>query len=124
MPEERARLTLHSTDLITGLGDTLYNLSYEYYRGYTIYSTERGTCCIHGPIDGCLRIGGYYAVFPDIEQAKILIKYFLANGHSSRESMKRSVPEQAFICLNRRSIYSPARRSGNTDQLVSRTLVS
>jgi len=44
-----ARLTLHDTDPITGNYDQLFTLFYECYRGYTIYSTEQGACCIHGP---------------------------------------------------------------------------
>ena len=39
---ERARLTLHETDPITGNDDLLFSLFYEQYRGYTIYSTPRG----------------------------------------------------------------------------------
>ena len=40
---ERARLTLHDADPITGNEETLSTLFYEEYRGYTIYSTEQGT---------------------------------------------------------------------------------
>src|SRR5215468_4897668 len=72
------RLTLHYTDPITGNEDTLSSLFYEYYRGYTIYSTEQERCCIHGK-GGCLRIQGKYACFPDIEQAKLMIN---TNLHS------------------------------------------
>jgi hypothetical protein len=97
---EIARLTLHATDPVTGNEDALYTLFYEYYRGYTIYSTEQGRCCIHGK-DGCLSIRGKYAAFPDIEQAKNLVKYFQADGRTSQESMNRSVPEGAYRCLNR-----------------------
>lgn len=32
---ERARLTLHESDPITGNEDTLYELFYEFYRGYS-----------------------------------------------------------------------------------------
>src|SRR5258708_16031742 len=46
-PLERARLTLHDSDPITGNEDMLSTLFYEYYRGYTIYSTPDGSCCIH-----------------------------------------------------------------------------
>jgi hypothetical protein len=38
---ERARLTLHHADPITGNEDTLYSLFYEEYRGYIIYSSKR-----------------------------------------------------------------------------------
>lgn len=72
---------------------------YEFYRGYTIYGTEQGRCCIHGK-EGCLRIQGKYACFPDTEQAKTLIKHFQADGRTSQESMNRYVPEDEYICLN------------------------
>src|SRR5260370_22961507 len=99
-PLEQARLTLHTHDPITGNADALYSLFYEFYRGYTIYSTERGTCCIHGR-EGCLRIRGKYACFPDIEQAKNLIKHFQSDGRTPQESMNRYVPEDEYFCLNR-----------------------
>jgi hypothetical protein len=47
-PIEWARLTLHEADPITGNEDTLYTLFYEFNRGYTIFSTPEGRCCIHG----------------------------------------------------------------------------
>jgi hypothetical protein len=100
-PLEPARLTLHRTDPITGNEDTLCTLFYEYYRGYTIYSNEQGRCCIHGR-DGCLRIVGMYVVFPDVEEAKKLIKHFQADGRDTQESMNRFVPDDEYICLNRR----------------------
>jgi len=110
-PVKLPRLSLHYIDLITGNEDALYSLFYEYYRGYTIYSTEQGRCCIHGK-DGCFRIQGRYACFPDVEQAKQMIKYFQAEGHTSQESMNRSVPEDAYICLNgRRPNYEQRRAS-------------
>ena len=96
-----ARLTLHNMDPITGNEDALYTLFYEQYRGYTIYSTEQGPCCIHGN-DGCLRIQGKYAVFPDVEQAKNLIKHFQADGRTAQESMNRYVPQEEYVCLNRK----------------------
>jgi hypothetical protein len=96
---EIPRLSLYRTDPITGNEDTLSSLFYEYYRGYTIYSTETGRCCIHGK-DGCLRIQGRYVCFPDVEQAKLMIKYFQTEGRTSRESMNRFVPEDAYRCLN------------------------
>ncbi len=100
-PLESVRLTLHEADPITGREDTLYTLFYEYYRGYTIYSNEHGRCCMHGK-DGCLRIQGRYAAFPDVEQAKNLIKHFQADGRTAQESMNRYVPEDEYICLNRK----------------------
>jgi hypothetical protein len=99
-PLEIAHLTLHYSDSITGNEDALYTLFYEDYRGYTIYSTEQGRCCIHGK-DGCLRIQGKYAVFPNLEQAKNLIKHFQADGRTAQESMDRYVPEDEYLCLNK-----------------------
>ena len=98
-PLEKPCLTLHTVDMITGNGDIIYSLFYEYYRGYTIYSTERGRCCIHG-VDGCLRIQGKYVVFPHIGHAKNMIKYFLHYGYSSKDSMCRDIPADKYIRLN------------------------
>src|SRR5712691_3647517 len=64
-PAERTRLTLHDTDPITGNENTLYTLFYEFYRGYTIYSTEQGRCCMHGK-QGCIRLLGKFVCFPDV----------------------------------------------------------
>jgi hypothetical protein len=109
---EIPRLTLHYTDPITGNEDALYSLFYEQYRGYTIYSTERGPCCVHGK-DGCLHIQGMYVSFPDIEQAKLMIKYFQAEGRSSQEAMNRYVPEQEYLCLNvRKPSYQQRQQRG------------
>jgi len=107
-PMEVAHLTLHQTDVVTGKEEMLYTLFYEMYRGYTIYSTEQGKCCIHGR-DGCLRIEGHYVCFPDVEQAKNLIKHFQAHGRTAQEGMDRYVPEDAYSCLNRQP-----RRQGRT----------
>lgn len=103
---EVIRLTLHHCDPITGQEDTLYTLFYEVYRGYTIYSNEQGRCSIHGK-GGCLRLQGMYAAFPDIEQAKNMIKHFQEDEHSPQESMNRIVPEDAYLCLNRKQGYHP-----------------
>ena len=97
---ERTRLTLHDSDPITGNEDTLYTLFYECYRGYTIYSTEQGRCCIHGK-HGCLRLRGKFVCFPDVEEAKTLIKRFRAKGYTSYDSVERYLPEWEFVCLNR-----------------------
>ncbi len=99
----RVRLTLHSSDPITGCEDVLYTLSYEVYRGYTIYSTEQGRCCLHGK-EGCLRIRGKYVCFPDIEQAKTMIKHFQADGRTAHERMDRYVPEDEYYCLNKQGV--------------------
>jgi hypothetical protein len=101
-PAALARLTLHDTDPITGNYDQLFSLFYECYRGYTIYSTETGACCIHGAgSGGCLRIEGKYVVFLDIKEAKTLIKWFLAENQTAQESMNRQVSREAYRCLNR-----------------------
>jgi hypothetical protein len=96
---EVVSLTLHHTDPVTGQEDALYTLFYEYYRGYTIYSNKQGQCCIHG-LDGCLRIEGKYVAFPDVEQAKNMIKHFQADGRTPQESMNRFVPEDEYRCMN------------------------
>lgn len=100
-PVEPVRLTLHEMDPVTGDEDTLYSLFYEHYRGYTIYSTTQGRCVLHGKRGGCLRLDGQYACFPDIEEAKKMIKSFQANGRTAWGSMERYVPEDAYLCLNR-----------------------
>ena len=100
---ERARLTLHDSDPITGNEDTLYTLSYECYRGYTIYRAERGRCCIHGK-QGCLRLRGKFVCFPDIEDVKNLIKRFRADGYTSYDSVERYLPEWEYVCLNWREL--------------------
>lgn len=89
---ETIHLSLHETDPVTGDEDRLSALFYEYYRGYTIYCTVQGECCMHGQQEGCLRIEGKYVSFPDIEEAKKLITYFRARGIRSWESMERSLP--------------------------------
>jgi hypothetical protein len=98
-PSERARLTLHDSDPITGNEDTIYTLFYECYRGYTIYSTREGRCCIHAK-QGCLRLRGKFVCFPDIEEAKTLIKRFRTEGYTPYDSVERHLPEWEFVCLN------------------------
>ena len=100
-PTERARLTLHESDPITGNGDALYSLFYEEYRGYTIYSTLDGRCCLHGK-GGCIKLQGKFVCFPDVEQAKRLIKHFRREGYPSSDSVKRKLPKSAYVWLNRR----------------------
>jgi hypothetical protein len=100
-PIERARLTLHETDPITGNEDMLSSLFYEYYRGYTIYSTQEGRCCIHGK-HGCIKLRGKFVCLPDFEGAKTLIKQFRANGYTSSDSVERCLSEEKFVWLNRR----------------------
>ncbi len=100
-PLQTVHLSLHDTDPVTGDEDGLSALFYEYYRGYTIYSTVQGVGCIHGAgRQGCLRLGGKYVSFPDIEDAKHLMKYFRANGWTASMSMERDVPEEMYLCLN------------------------
>lgn len=100
-PLDIVHLNLHDTDLVTGDEDGLSALFYEYYRGYTIYSNAQGVCCIHGAgQQGCLRLWGAYVSFPDVEDAKNLIKYFRAQRIRPWESMERSVPEEVYVCVN------------------------
>ena len=100
-PLERARLTLHDSDPITGNEDTLYSLCYDEYRGYTIYSTPDGRCCIHGK-QGCIKLRGKFVCVPDVENAKRLIKRFRREGYTSYDSVERYLPEWEFVWLNRR----------------------
>jgi hypothetical protein len=102
-PLEIVHLSLHETDPVTGDEDGLSALFYEYYRGYTIYSNVAGICCIHGSCgQGCLRLEGKYVSFPDIEEAKTLIKRFRAEEYTSYDSMERYLPAWEYVCLNRR----------------------
>lgn len=96
---ERARLTLHDTDLITGNEDLLSSLFYEYYRGYTIYSTPRGRCCIHGQ-QGCLKLLGRFVCFSTIEDAKNFIQWLRREGYTSADRVERSLPPEAYVWLN------------------------
>ena len=102
-PIERVRLTLHDTDPITGNEDTLYNLFYEEYRGYTIYSTPRGRCCVHGK-QGCLKLQGKFVCFYDVEEARGLIKRFRQEGYTSSDTVERYVPQEEYVCLNWRKL--------------------
>lgn len=106
---------LSAHDPITGTYDQLFSLFYEVYRGYTIYSTEQGCCCIHGPGNGgCVRMQGHYVVFPDIEEAKTLMKWFLAHQGTTPQSTNWHVPREAYICLN-----PPRREEGTLARLDS-----
>ena len=107
---ELARLTLHEADPITGNEDTLYTLFYECYRGYTIYSTQEGRCCIHGK-QGCLRLRGKFVCFTAIEDAKNLIKRFRAEEYTSYDPVERYLPEWEYVCLNRHEQQRTARSS-------------
>lgn len=42
---------------------------------------------------GCLRLQGRCASFPDIEEAKMLIKRLRAEGYTSSDRVERSLPE-------------------------------
>jgi len=75
-------------------------LFYEYYRGYTIYSTPDGRCCIHGK-HGCIKLRGKFLCIPDFEDAKTLIKRFRAKGYTSSDSVEQYLPEGGFVWLNR-----------------------
>lgn len=114
---KRARLTLHERDPITGNEETLYSLSYESYRGYTIYSTLDGRCCIHGR-GGCLKLQGLFVCLPDIEEAKTLIKRLRAEGYSCLDSVERYLPPSEFVWLNRGELQ-PVALSSRVLQRVS-----
>ncbi len=96
---QRARLTLHEADPITGNEDIQSNLFYEYYRGYTLYSTARGRCCIHGQ-QGCLKLLGQFVCFHDIEDAKSFIQWLRREGYTSADRVERYLPEEAYVWLN------------------------
>lgn len=96
---EQARLTLHESDPITGNQDLLSSLFYEFYRGYTIYSTLRGRCCIHGQ-QGCLKLLGRFVCFYTIEDAKTFIQWLRREGYTSADSVERSLPPEAYVWLN------------------------
>ncbi len=98
-PLARPRLTLHESDPITGNEDALYTLFYEGYRGYTIYSTPEGHCCIHGR-QGCLKLRGRFVCFPDIEEAKAFIKRLRAQGDTSYDDVERYLPEWEYVWLS------------------------
>ena len=96
---QRARLTLHEADPITGNEDLLCSLFYEFYRGYTIYSTTRGRCCIHG-IHGCLKLLGRFVCFYEVEEAKTFIQWLRREGYSASDPVERYLPPEAYIWLN------------------------
>ena len=105
---ERARLTLHDTDPITGNEDLLSSLFYEFYRGYTLYSTVRGRCCIHGA-QGCLKLLGKFVCFYDVEEAKTFIKHLRRAGYCAADPVERSLPPEDYVWLNCRT--SPRQHS-------------
>jgi hypothetical protein len=98
-PLERVRLTLHEADPITGNEDLLSSLLYEEHRGYTIYSTARGRCCIHGT-GGCLKLLGRFACFYEIEQAKLFIKHLRRAGYTAADRVERYLPAEEYVWLN------------------------
>jgi hypothetical protein len=98
-PLPRARLTLHEADPITGNEDILSSLFYEYYRGYTLYSTARGRCCIHGT-QGSLKLRGRFVCFYEIEQAKTFIAHLRRAGYRAADSVERYLPPEAYVWLN------------------------
>lgn len=102
-PLERVQLTLHDSDPITGNEDTLSSLFYEFHRGYTIYSTPRGRCCIHGK-QGCRKLRGKFVCFYNVEEAKTLIRHLRRAGYTSADSVERYLPEEEYVWLNWRKV--------------------
>ena len=94
-----ARLTLHEADPITGNEDLLSSLFYEFYRGYTIYSTPRGRCCIHGKL-GCLKLLGMFACFYEVEEAKTFIKHLRRAGYRACDRVERYLLPEDYVWLN------------------------
>lgn len=111
-----ARLTLHGSDPITGNEENLSSLFYEFYRGYTIYSTPEGRCCIHGK-HGCIKLRGQFACFSDIEDAKTLIKWFRVEGYTSSDRIERSLPYGEYACLNGRESHRSSMMSRPVQQV-------
>jgi hypothetical protein len=109
-PMERARLTLHDTDPITGNEDTLSSLFYEFHRGYTIYSTPWGCCCIHGA-QGCIKLRGKFVCFYDVEEAKTLIRHLRKAGYTAADSVERYLPQEEYVWLNWRKLQRKSRLS-------------
>ena len=72
---------------------------YEFYRGYTIYSTPSGQCCIHGQ-QGCLKLLGRFVCFYDVEEAKTFIKHLRREGYTSADRVERSLPPEDYVWLN------------------------
>jgi len=105
-PTEHVQLTLHDSDPITSNEDILSTLFYEFYRGYTIYSTVGGRCCIHGK-QGCIKLRGKFVCFPDVEEAKTLIKRFRAEGYTSSDSVERYLPEWECMRVRWREQQQP-----------------
>lgn len=99
---ERARLTLHEADPITGNEDILSCLFYEYYRGYTIYSTPRGRCCVHGT-QGCLKLLGRFVCYYEVEEAKTFIKHLRRAGYRAADQVERYLPPEDYVWLNCRT---------------------
>jgi hypothetical protein len=102
-PMERARLTLHDSDPITGNEETLSSLFYEFHRGYTIYSTPRGRCCIHGK-QGCIKLRGKFVCFYDVGEAKTLIRHLRRAGYTAADSVERRLPQEEYVWLNWRKL--------------------
>lgn len=107
---QQARLTLHEGDPITGNQDILSSLFYEYHRGYTIYSTPRDRCCIHGQ-QGCLKLLGKFVCFYTIDEAKTFIQWLRREGYTSADSVERSLPPEAYVWLNWRKADRQSRSS-------------
>jgi len=49
---------------------------------------------------GCIKLWGKFVCFPDIEEAKNLIKRFRREGYTSYDSVERYLPQWEFVCLN------------------------
>jgi hypothetical protein len=96
---QRARLILHESDPITGNEDLLSSLFYEFYRGYTIYNTPRGRCCIHGQ-QGCLKLLGRFVCSYEVEEAKTFIAHLRRAGYSAADPVERYLPPEDYVWLN------------------------
>jgi hypothetical protein len=107
---EVVRLYLNDVDRVTGEEGKLYTLSYEQYRGYTIYSLPTGRCCIHG-VQGCLRLHGQFVSFPNEDEAMNLIRHFRALGWRAADPVDRELPSWMYTCVQpprRRLVGGPS----------------
>jgi len=50
---------------------------------------------------------GKFVCFPNIEEAKTLIKRFRTEGYTPYDSVERHLPEWEFVCLNRGEQFRP-----------------
>ena len=85
--------------LVDGLGRKIYAQRYTGNATYTLYSTPRRRCCIHGT-QGCLKLRGKFICFYEIEEAKLLIAHLRRAGYTASDRVERYLPPEAYVWLN------------------------